>query len=75
MAAPPIRLQRQQAQPIHALFKFLQTKTRVEVWMYENTTTRLEGTILVRFRAYARRANARGFSRLAIPRAHFAQPC
>ena len=42
------RLIKQQSQPIHALFKFLQSKARVEVWLYEQVHTRLEGVILVR---------------------------
>ena len=42
------RLIKQQSQPIHALFKFLQSKARVEVWLYEQAHTRLEGVILVR---------------------------
>lgn len=57
-----VRLQRQQAQPIHALFKFLQAKTRVEVWLYEQVHTRLEGTILVRWGRQRRSRGTRGIA-------------
>jgi small nuclear ribonucleoprotein E len=33
-------------QPINLIFKFLQTRTRVQVWLFEQTNLRLEGYIL-----------------------------
>ncbi|GAA6018082.1 hypothetical protein JCM10207_006075 [Rhodosporidiobolus poonsookiae] len=33
-------------QPINVIFKHLQQKTRVSVWLYDNVEQRLEGTIL-----------------------------
>jgi len=32
------------------IFKFFQTKSRVEVWLYENTELRIEGRIIVSLR-------------------------
>lgn len=31
--------------PVNMLFKFLQNKTPVQIWLYEHTDTRLEATI------------------------------
>lgn len=33
------------------IFRFLQSKTRVQIWLYENTDMRVEGRIIVRFAA------------------------
>lgn len=33
-------------QPINLIFRFLQNRTRVEVWLYENANTRLTGCII-----------------------------
>ncbi|GMH47186.1 hypothetical protein TrRE_jg2689 [Triparma retinervis] len=33
-------------QPISLIFKFLQSKTRVTIWLYEDTSTRMEGQIV-----------------------------
>lgn len=32
--------------PLAVIFKFLQTKARVEIWLYDNNEFRLEGRIL-----------------------------
>mmetsp|Transcript_17448 Transcript_17448/g.23530 ORF Transcript_17448/g.23530 Transcript_17448/m.23530 type:complete len:80 (-) Transcript_17448:206-445(-) len=32
--------------PIFLIFKFFQTKARVEVWLHENTDLRIEGKII-----------------------------
>eukprot|EP00752_Nemacystus_decipiens_P012439 g11020.t1 len=33
-------------QPISLIFRFLQNRTRVQIWLYENTKMRIEGQIL-----------------------------
>ena len=33
-------------QPINAIFRLLQRKERVQLWLYENTQLRLEGVII-----------------------------
>ena len=33
-------------QPINLIFRFLQNKTRVQIWLYENTDLRIEGRII-----------------------------
>lgn len=40
------RVQKVMTQPINVIFRFLQTKARVSVWLYEQTDVRLEGVIL-----------------------------
>ncbi|KAI7825848.1 hypothetical protein BX661DRAFT_184286 [Kickxella alabastrina] len=40
------RVQKVMVNPINVIFKYLQTKTRVQVWLYEQTSLRLEGQIL-----------------------------
>mmetsp|Transcript_18806 Transcript_18806/g.32521 ORF Transcript_18806/g.32521 Transcript_18806/m.32521 type:complete len:88 (-) Transcript_18806:17-280(-) len=39
-------VQRVMTQPINLIFRFLQNKTRVQVWLYENTDLKLEGQII-----------------------------
>jgi len=34
--------------PIFLIYKFFQTKSKVEIWLTENTDLRLEGKIIVR---------------------------
>lgn len=38
--------------PIHFIFNLLQKRLTVSVWLYENTTTRIEGKIRVRERRH-----------------------
>lgn len=33
-------------QPINAIFRLLQNKARVQVWLYENVNSRIEGVII-----------------------------
>lgn len=33
-------------QPINLIFRFLQSRTRIQIWLYENTNTRIEGRII-----------------------------
>ncbi|KAJ8606835.1 hypothetical protein CTAYLR_009171, partial [Chrysophaeum taylorii] len=33
-------------QPINLIFRFLQSRTRIQIWLYENTTMRIEGRII-----------------------------
>eukprot|EP00501_MAST-03F_sp_TOSAG23-6_P002163 GSMAST32.ASY1.ANO1.2263.1 assembled CDS len=33
-------------QPINLIFRFLQNKSRVQIWLYEQTNTRIEGKII-----------------------------
>ena len=41
------RQQRVMVQPINVIFKYLQQKTRVSLWLYDNTDMRIEGCIIV----------------------------
>ena len=33
-------------QPINLIFRFLQSRTRIQIWLYENTSLRIEGRII-----------------------------
>lgn len=39
--------------PIHFIFKLLQQRTTVSIWLYEQLAVRIEGKIRVRSRLYA----------------------
>ncbi|CEP00945.1 Small nuclear ribonucleoprotein E [Plasmodiophora brassicae] len=43
---PPQRVQKVMVQPITLIFRFLQSKSRVQLMLYENTDMRLEGQII-----------------------------
>merc|ERR1712087_439092 len=51
-AAPPwaaamsTKVQKIMTQPINLIFRFLQNKTRVQIWLFENTDLRIEGRIV-----------------------------
>lgn len=36
------------AKPQNLIFRFLQTKARIQIWLFENTDTVMEGQIIVR---------------------------
>uniref|UniRef100_A0A5S6QMB4 Small nuclear ribonucleoprotein E n=1 Tax=Trichuris muris TaxID=70415 RepID=A0A5S6QMB4_TRIMR len=40
------KVQKVMVQPINLIFRFLQSRTRVQIWLYENLQTRLEGFII-----------------------------
>ncbi|EOD21539.1 small nuclear ribonucleo protein [Emiliania huxleyi CCMP1516] len=40
------KVQKIMTQPINLIFRFLQNKTRVQIWLYENTELRIEGKII-----------------------------
>mmetsp|Transcript_24836 Transcript_24836/g.35604 ORF Transcript_24836/g.35604 Transcript_24836/m.35604 type:complete len:91 (+) Transcript_24836:85-357(+) len=44
--APPKRVKKVMTLPINVIFKYLQTKTRVLLWLYEDTRLRIEGQII-----------------------------
>ena len=39
-------MQKVMVQPINLIFRYLQTRSRVQVWLYENVNLRLEGHIV-----------------------------
>lgn len=41
------KVQKRLVQPINLIFRHFQEKTRVQLWLYEHTATRLEGQIIV----------------------------
>eukprot|EP00347_Sterkiella_histriomuscorum_P016917 403351354 len=42
----PKKLQKLMIRPIFLIYKFFQTKSRVEIWLYENADLRIEGKII-----------------------------
>mmetsp|Transcript_252 Transcript_252/g.754 ORF Transcript_252/g.754 Transcript_252/m.754 type:complete len:94 (+) Transcript_252:91-372(+) len=40
------KVQKIMTQPINLIFRFLQNKTRVQIWLYENVEMRIEGKIV-----------------------------
>ncbi|EEH52074.1 uncharacterized protein MICPUCDRAFT_53609 [Micromonas pusilla CCMP1545] len=40
------KVQRIMTQPINLIFRFLQTKARIQIWLYENTDVVVEGRII-----------------------------
>ena len=42
------KVQKVMVQPINLIFRFLQNRTRVQVWLYENVNTRIEGKFFVK---------------------------
>merc|ERR1711951_21860 len=39
------KVQKVMTQPINLIFRFLQNKSRIQVWLYENVNLRIEGVI------------------------------
>lgn len=39
------KVQKVMVQPINLIFRYLQNRSRVQVWLYENTHLRIEGHI------------------------------
>jgi len=37
------KVQKVMTQPINVIFRFFQTKTRVQIWLYDQTDVRIEG--------------------------------
>merc|ERR1712135_236532 len=40
------KVQKVMVQPINLIFRYLQNRSRVSVWLYENVNTRIEGCII-----------------------------
>ncbi|CAG8594316.1 13722_t:CDS:2 [Ambispora leptoticha] len=40
------KVQKIMVQPINLIFKYLQNKTRVQIWLYEQVDIRIEGQII-----------------------------
>ncbi|XP_056642155.1 probable small nuclear ribonucleoprotein E [Diorhabda carinulata] len=46
MSFKPQKIQKVMVQPINLIFRFLQNRSRVQVWLYENINLRIEGHII-----------------------------
>jgi small nuclear ribonucleoprotein E len=44
--APQPKVQKVMVQPINLIFRCLQSRSRVQIWLYDNITTRIEGYII-----------------------------
>ncbi|ETV75042.1 small nuclear ribonucleoprotein E [Aphanomyces astaci] len=40
------KVQKPMTQPINLIFRFLQNKSRVQIWLYEQVNSRIEGRIM-----------------------------
>lgn len=43
------KVQKVMVQPINLIFRYLQNKSRIQIWLYENVNTRIEGYIVGAF--------------------------
>ena len=43
---PQTKVQKVMVQPINLIFRYLQNRSRIQVWLYEQTSTRIEGYII-----------------------------
>lgn len=46
MAFKPQKVQKVMVQPINLIFRYLQNRSKVQVWLYENVNLRIEGHIV-----------------------------
>ncbi|XP_037772571.1 probable small nuclear ribonucleoprotein E [Penaeus monodon] len=44
--APKSKVQKVMVLPINLIFRFLQSRARVQIWLYENQNLRIEGHII-----------------------------
>lgn len=42
----PQKVQKVMVQPINLIFRYLQNRARIQVWLYQNVTMRIEGHII-----------------------------
>ena len=40
------KVQKVMVQPINLIFRYLQNRAKIQVWLYENTSLRIEGYII-----------------------------
>ncbi|CAB3401817.1 unnamed protein product [Caenorhabditis bovis] len=40
------KIQKIMVQPVNLIFRYLQSRTRVQIWLYEDVTHRIEGYII-----------------------------
>lgn len=46
MAARGTKVQKVMVQPINLIFRYLQNRSRIQIWLYENVNHRIEGYII-----------------------------
>ncbi|VDD86552.1 unnamed protein product [Enterobius vermicularis] len=46
MAARAGKVQKVMVQPINLIFRYLQNRSRIQIWLYEDVTHRIEGYII-----------------------------
>lgn len=44
--APQQKVQKVMVQPINLIFRCLQSRSRVQIWLYDNAVNRIEGYII-----------------------------
>uniref|UniRef100_A0A915N4Y4 Small nuclear ribonucleoprotein E n=1 Tax=Meloidogyne javanica TaxID=6303 RepID=A0A915N4Y4_MELJA len=53
MAPPSNKVQKVMVQPINLIFRCLQSRSRILIWLYENVTYRIEGYIIVKIHYFS----------------------
>merc|ERR1712006_61628 len=46
MSMPMKKVQKVMVQPINLIFRYLQSRARIQIWLYEQTNIRIEGHII-----------------------------
>uniref|UniRef100_R4G7T3 Small nuclear ribonucleoprotein E n=1 Tax=Rhodnius prolixus TaxID=13249 RepID=R4G7T3_RHOPR len=46
MYSGPQRVQKLMLQPVNLIFRYLQNRSRVSLWLFENLNTRIEGHVI-----------------------------
>jgi len=46
MSAMPKKVQKVMVQPINLIFRYLQNRAKIQIWLYEQTNLRIEGHII-----------------------------
>lgn len=49
MAPPTNKVQKVMVQPINLIFRCLQSRSRIQIWLYENAVSRIEGYVIGMF--------------------------
>ncbi|ERN07241.1 hypothetical protein AMTR_s00019p00189060 [Amborella trichopoda] len=61
------RVQRIMTQPINLIFRFLQSKARIQIWLFEQKDLRIEGRIIQYLPDVVAQSNGKVVSHLGIP--------
>lgn len=52
------KVQKVMVQPINLIFRYLQNRAKIQVWLYENTSLRIEGYIIGEILSFSGKVDA-----------------